>query len=103
VKTIDPTQEPLAIETEILHERSPPLARVARTLDAHLENLHLAHDALRCASPDERPQRVQRYRELEELVRTWYWYLIVQREANGLRHHHCIEKHYPIPSLSKSR
>jgi hypothetical protein len=103
VKTIDPTQEPLAIETEILQERVATLARVARTLNAHLEDLYRAHDELLCAPPDEHPQQVQRFRELEELVRTWYWYLIVQREANGLRHHDGIAQHYPIPSVGDSR
>jgi hypothetical protein len=51
------------------------------------------------AQPEERPERVQRFRELGDLVRTWHWYLIVQREANGLRHHQGVADHYPIPSL----
>lgn len=28
-----------------------------------------------------------------------YWYLLVQREANGLRHHHGLAEHFRIESL----
>ncbi len=99
VRLSDPTRDPTAIETEILQERVATLVRIASTLGSHLEELYRVRESVVSAPPEERPERVGRFRELRSLVDTWYWYLIVQREANGLLHHHGLEEHYRIPSL----
>jgi hypothetical protein len=99
----DLVNEPTAVETELAQEKVATLARIANTFAAHLERLHRAREGVLAASPAERPARVQRFRELSELVQTWHWYLIVQREANGLRHHEALAELYPIPRLPVPR
>ena len=91
--------QPTALETEILQERVATLTRIANTLAAHVEEARRANDALASARPEEGPGLERRCRELGDVVRTWTWYLIVQREANGLRHHHGLAEHYGIPEL----
>lgn len=103
MKAQDLTEEALAIETEILQEKAATLARIANTLSAHLDKLYSERDSVLTGPPEERPERVRRFHELRDLVRTWHWYLIVQREANGLRHHGALARHYPIPSLPEGR
>lgn len=94
--------EPTAVESEILQERVATLARIANTLAAHVREAQQAHDALGRASAFDRPELERRVQELADVVRTWYWYLLVQREANGLRHHHGLAEHYRIEKLTGS-
>lgn len=95
--------EPIAIETEILQERVATLARISNTLAAHVEDARPASDALASVGPDDRPELVRQCGRFTSLVRTWYWYLIVQREANGLRHHQGLDEHFGISHLVGSR
>jgi hypothetical protein len=99
----DLIERPTDLETEILREKVATLVRIANTLGSHVDELHRAREAVLAAAPEERPQRVTRFLELRDLARTWYWYLLVQREAIGIRHHEGLVRHDPIPSLPDPR
>jgi hypothetical protein len=49
------------------------------------------------AGADDRARAVSRYRELRAHAVRYRWYLEVQREAIGLRHHHRLDEFYRIP------
>jgi len=85
------------IEEEILAEKADALRRIGQTLErqiAELERLRAAADE---APDDERARWVRAYAELRARARLQRWYLLVQREAVGLRHHQDLDRHYPIP------
>jgi len=46
-------------------------------------------------------EEIDAFNKVREEVKLCYYYLIVTREALGLRKHHWIEQHYPIPPKKK--
>ena len=52
----------------------------------------------RAVFDDDRPV-VAAYRELRQQAVKYRWYMEVQREAIGLRHHQRLDEFYPIPPL----
>jgi hypothetical protein len=84
-----------AVEAELVEERAFSLGRVARTLEAHLAELGRI-DAELSAAPDDAGLR-DAYAQTRLLAERYRWYLIVQREALGLRNHDLLERLYPLP------
>jgi hypothetical protein len=84
-------------EREIASEVAATLARIARTLEDLLAQLHQVRATLATGPPDERVQARARYQDLRRRALLYRWYLIVQREAVGLFRHADVDQYYPIP------
>jgi hypothetical protein len=92
---------PLAIELEILKEKSSALRRVSLKLESLLAQLTQVEQSLAGTSGAERARQVARHRELRAEAEKQRWYLIVQREAMGLYHHEDVESMYRLPAPLK--
>src|SRR3954471_12943001 len=90
-------QEGFALtEKEIVAEKAAALARIARTLESHVERLRGMHESLRAQPVEDRGPALAEYEELRQTALRWRWYLEVQREAMGLRRHDGMDDLYPI-------
>jgi Na+/phosphate symporter len=92
---------PLAIEVEMQSEKASALRRVASRLESLLVELVETEKAVRGLSGPARERLVARHRELRAEAEKQRWYLIVQREAMGLRHHGDIYELYRLPEAVK--
>jgi uncharacterized protein (DUF1697 family) len=91
----------MPIEQELIAEKASALARVTGQLEAALAALVTADAAIVAASPEERDALVVKRQALREAARLQLWYLVVQREAIGLRDHESLYRYYRIPSELK--
>lgn len=87
----------LAIEVEIQSEKASAMRRVATRLESLLVELEETHQVLLGSSGPARDRLVARHRELRGEAEKQRWYLIVQREAMGLRQHGDIFEMYRLP------
>lgn len=84
---------------EIVAERAAALSRVSRGLERRIDRARtLRHEAEEAPPGPERERRTDDFTRAREDAATWLWYLIVQREANGLTNHTEIRKLYPLPA-----
>lgn len=86
-----------ALLRQLNEERAAALTRIARTLESTIEQLQ----AIRVRIERE-PQNVpsadaEEYERLRARARRYRWYLEVQREALGLRHHKFLDQFYAVP------
>jgi hypothetical protein len=88
---------------ELNEERAAALARISRTLESLISQLQQARDHVFAASPDNREHAIGVFRELRSRALEYRWYLEVQREAMGMRHHHNLDEYFKIPSLPGER
>jgi hypothetical protein len=88
----------LSIEVEMQSEKASALRRVALRLESLLAELQETERALQGLSGAARSRFVERHRELRAEAEKQRWYLIVQREAMGLRHHGDIYELYRLPA-----
>jgi hypothetical protein len=100
-----------AVETEIQKERAEALGRAGERLEEALGVLRALRQKLEGVGGDppgesrdlEAGGRVQadtemaRYRAWHARVLQLRHYLIIQREAIGLRRHEDVDRHYPMP------
>ena len=91
----------LAIEVEIRAEKASALRRVAHRVESLLAELKQLEPSLVAASGQARERLVARHRELRAEMEKQRWYLIVQREAMGLRQHDDIFELYALPAAVK--
>jgi hypothetical protein len=91
----------LAIEVEIQSEKASALRRVASRLESLLGELEETEKVLRGSSGPARARLVARHRELRGEAEKQRWYLIVQREAMGLRQHGDIYEMYRLPPAAE--
>ena len=91
----------LAIEVEIQSEKASALRRVASRLESLLGELEEMEKVLRGSSGLARARLVARHRELRGEAEKQRWYLIVQREAMGLRQHGDIYEMYRLPPAAE--
>ena len=82
---------------ELNEERVAALTRISRTLEALLAQLQVSRERLDELHGEERAAEAAHYREVRERARTYRWYLEVQREALGIRHHHRLDEFYKVP------
>jgi hypothetical protein len=78
-------------EAELKSEMAASLGRIGRTLEnliAQLKNIR---------NQDLSEEKKDRYRKLHDQARLYYWYLMIQREAIGIRNHDLLLQHYRIP------
>jgi hypothetical protein len=78
-------------------ERAATLRRISRTLESLIDEMHAARARIEALPDAERPQELAAYRELRRKALQYRWYLVVQREALGLRQHHRLDEFYKIP------
>ena len=86
-----------AVLRELAEERVAALTRISRTLESLINQL----DALRVlfeGAPDGPSSRdVDDYERLRARAKQYRWFLEVQREALGLRHHAFLDRFYAVP------
>ena len=92
------TDQPNALEAEILAEKLAAYVRIARKLEGLVTAAEAARRAVSACREIDRPGIVARFEELRRQAEQYFWYLIVQREALGLRHHEGLGRHDPIPA-----
>jgi hypothetical protein len=85
-----------AILRQLNEERAAALTRISRTLESTLEQLQAIRvridHASGVSSADARDYERLRARALQ-----YRWFLEVQREALGLRHHGFLDRFYAVP------
>ncbi|MDX9744909.1 MAG: hypothetical protein WCX84_03460 [Syntrophales bacterium] len=112
------------LQEEFLRERAAVLAKAAEKLVSNLHQLEYIEEAIKDGSrslfripcqesglgtsetevstngeltTEQINLRIDLFNAVREKAKTHYYYLIVTREALGLRKHHWVEKVYPIP------
>jgi hypothetical protein len=83
---------------QLNEERISALVRISRTLESLLAQLRDAHARVAGADVEARAREVAKYQELHQQASRYRWYLEVQREALGIRHHHRLDEFYKVPS-----
>ncbi|HET6266607.1 MAG TPA: hypothetical protein VFG11_02735 [Acidobacteriota bacterium] len=87
-----------SIESEIRAEMAASLGRVGSRLKTLLSAMAELAASIPLLSGVSLQEALIRYRKLRDEARLYRWYLIVQREAIGLRNHAEVDHFYPIPS-----
>ena len=82
---------------ELTEERAAALLRISRTLESLIAQLHAVRQRLGQADDASREHERRLYADLRARAVQYRWYLEVQREALGLRHHHMLDEFYAIP------
>jgi hypothetical protein len=88
-----------ALLQQLNEERAAALTRISRTLESLIEQLQairirVERTAGSVSSVDADEYEYERVRARAQQYR---WYLEVQREALGLRHHALLDHFYPVP------
>jgi len=87
----------LAIEVEIQKEKASALRRLGARIESLLAELAQLERELPTLKGPKRDQCVARHKELRSEAEKQRWYLVIQREALGLRQHADLEEMYPLP------
>ena len=82
---------------QLNEERVSALVRISKTLESLLSQLSESRARLADARGDARARELAAYRDLHQRASRYRWYLEVQREALGLRHHHGLDEFYRMP------
>jgi hypothetical protein len=82
---------------QLNEERVAALTRISRTLESLLTQLHASGARLAEAGGEVRARELAVHHDLRQRALRYRWYLEVQREALGLRHHHRLDEFYKIP------
>jgi len=86
------------IAWELNEERVSALRRISQTLESLIVQLRSARDGVSQAQGEERARAMMAYRSLRARAVQYRWFLEVQREAMGLRHHHRLDEFYRVPA-----
>jgi hypothetical protein len=92
---VEAVDKPLPIELELMAEKASSLALATSKLEQALAALAAADQALQAAPRDEKKRATRANLRAEASRRLWY--LIVQREAIGLRSHEDVLRFYRVP------
>ncbi|MCP3097543.1 hypothetical protein LZ198_01495 [Myxococcus sp. K15C18031901] len=87
----------LPVEAEFQKEKAQGLRRTGEKLEQALAALASAEAALGPVGAAGRATRFRRYTELRQEAETQRWYLMVQREACGVRNHTEMDLLFPMP------
>ena len=86
------------VENEIRAEKAAALGRAGERLEAALAELNAVARALADVRDESRRDELRAaYRAARERVRTARLYLLIQREAVGLRSHRVVDQQFPEP------
>jgi hypothetical protein len=83
---------------QLNEERVSALVRISKTLESLLSQLSESRARLADARGDARARELAAYRDLHQRASRYRWYLEVQREALGLRHHQRLDEFYKVPA-----
>jgi hypothetical protein len=86
---------------ELNEERAAALRRISGTLESLIRQLHASRERVRQVSGAERDREVAKLRDLRARALEYRWYLEVQREALGLRHHEVLDEFYKVPMVEE--
>ena len=105
------------LQEEFLREKAAVLCRATEKLEVSLQRLtmidnhitafHVAEEELVSIGNksgmelEQLNEKIDAFNKVREEVKLCYYYLIVTREALGLRKHHWVEKFYQIPPKKK--
>ncbi len=90
-----------AVQKEVLAEKASAMGRVGERLEKFLDELQLLELALVGTRGEQRTPLISAHAEARKQAEQFLWYLVVQREALGLRSHTDLEQVYPIPPAIK--
>lgn len=82
---------------ELNEERIAALTRISGTLESLIGQLKQLREHIPAQHPSAGERDLTTYRELHERARKYRWYLEVQREALGMRHHRILDELFAIP------
>lgn len=85
------------LELEMRQEMAAALGRIGRTLTESIETMLSIQSQLATQSGAGNEAVLGEYREARKKAQLYYWYLLVQREALGLRNHADVRRLYRIP------
>jgi hypothetical protein len=86
-----------AVLRELNEERAAALTRIGRTLESILEQLQSIRIRIEGEHRHVSSADAAEYERLRARARQYRWYLEVQREALGLRHHGFLDRFYAVP------
>lgn len=86
-----------SVEHEVRKEKATALGRVGRRLEGFLEELQDLQQRLARLDGADRRALVIAHAEVRKQAELYLWYLVVQREAMGIRQHSELDDYYPIP------
>jgi hypothetical protein len=82
---------------EIVRERAATLGRIAGTLESLLGDLSRLEELAPAAPAEELAWLLEEHAAVREMALRYRWYLVVQREANGLHDEGEVDRLYPVP------
>lgn len=82
---------------QLNEERVGALVRISKMLESLLAQLNESRARLADARGDTRARELAVHRDLHQRASRYRWYLEVQRESLGLRHHHRLDEFYKVP------
>jgi hypothetical protein len=82
---------------ELNEERAAALRRIGRTLESLIRQARESAERVDGLAGAERERELRRYRETRRRAVRYRWYLEVQREAVGMRHHGVLDEFYRVP------
>jgi len=86
-----------AVLRQLNEERVAALTRISRTLESLIERLQAIRVRIEREPDPVSPADAEEYERLCARARQYRWYLEVQREALGLRHHGFLDRFYAVP------
>ena len=86
-----------AVLRELNEERVAALTRISRTLESTIEQLQAIRTRIERVSGNVSSADAREYERLRARAKQYRWYLEVQREALGLRHHGFLDRFYAVP------
>jgi hypothetical protein len=82
---------------ELAEERVAALTRISRMLESLIGQLRTSRDRLARLGGADRAAEIAHYGQVRAKATRYRWYLDVQRDALGLRHHALVDEHYAVP------
>ena len=86
-----------SILRELNEERVAALTRISRTLESLIDQLAAVRVRIEEASGGASSRDIDEYARLRARATQYRWFLEVQREALGLRHHGFLDRFYRVP------
>jgi hypothetical protein len=91
------TERHEAILRQLNEERAAALTRISRTLESTIDQLQAMRARIEREPNNVPSSDAEEYERLRARARQYRWYLEVQREALGLRHHGFLDHFYAVP------
>jgi hypothetical protein len=90
-------------QKEIVAERAAALGRIGRRLEGCISHLHRVRAEIEQLDGEMRSRKLRTYAAARRKAELYFWYLLIQREVNGLTDHSDLERIYSIPGPIRVR